>query len=161
MVEYSPPPADLSKLNPIQRYLQKGALETRDWFRLFIIVMSYLLLRPYIEWLMKKWFDADPKKSSQDAQAEAKLTARIPANAIRGNKSEGKGGSTAKASGSEPAGEEEITLRRPGKGGAEFTATTLQEQLLNWDDLDLKARKPVEGDKNDVTEWLGGWDEKI
>src|SRR5436853_4962428 len=83
MAKYAPTPP-LDKMNPIQRYLHKGALEPWDWARLALIVVAYLLLRPSIEWLMRKYFDADPFKTSQDARYAAKAKAKVSPNVIRG-----------------------------------------------------------------------------
>ena len=163
MTQYAPTP-NLDNMNPIQRYLHKGSLEPWDYFRLLLIVGGYLLLRPSIEAAMKWWFDADPGKTSQDARKhakEAKAAAKVSPNNIRSAKGateEDESTSTAgaKASGREGNTEDEIVLRRPGKGGSEFTAKTLEQQLLDWDDVE--SIRPAEGPKGDVTEWVQKWD---
>jgi len=148
-------------MNPIQRYLHKGSLEPWDWARLGLVVVAYILLRPSIEWLMKKWFDADPFRTSQDARKKAKAAAKVSPNAIRGAKGDTEKDNPQSTAGGTSSGREvntddDIVLRRPGKGGSEFTAKSFEEQLMDWDDVD--AIKTPEGPKGDVTEWVKKWD---
>jgi Protein trafficking PGA2 len=158
MVQYAPTPP-LDKMNPIQRYLHKGALEPWDWARLALIVITYLLLRPSIEWLMKKYFDADPFKTSQDARKAAKAKAKVSPNVIRGAaavaEQDPQSSADATASGTETTANDDMSGRR-GKGKSEFTAKTFEQQLLDWDDLE--EIQPVEGPKGDVSEWVKKWD---
>src|SRR2546423_6929268 len=119
MAQYAPTP-HLDKMNPIQRYLHKGALEPWDWARLALIVIAYLLLRPSIEWLVRKYFDADPFKTSQDARQAAKAKAKVSPNVIRGAVSETEQEnplslSHVTASGREPTANDVVSGRR-GKG---------------------------------------------
>ena len=160
MAQYAPTPR-LDKMNPIQKYLHKGELEPWDWARLALIVITYLLLRPSIEWLMKKYFDADPFKTSQDARqaAKAKTKAKVSPNAIRGAAVEEKqdeplSPSNAIASGTETTANDIVSGRR-GKGRSEFTAKTFEQQLLDWDDV--QDIQPVEGPKGEVSDWVEKW----
>lgn len=163
MAQYAPTPS-LEKMNPIQRYLHKGELEPWDWIRLALIVMSYFVLRPSIEAAMRWYFDADPGKTSQDARQKAKeekAKAKISPNDIRSarglsEKDVSTSAQDATASGRAGNGDDEIVLRRPGKGGSEFSAKTLEQQLLDWDDVD--GIQPVEGPRGDITEWVKKWD---
>jgi hypothetical protein len=159
MVQYAPTPP-LDKMNPIQRYLHKGALEPWDWARLALIVIAYILLRPSIEWLMKKYFDADPFKTSQDARHAAKAKAKVSPNVIRGATAKAEqedrlSPPNATASGTETTANDDMSGRR-GKGKSEFTAKTLEQQLLDWDDI--QGIQPAEGPKGDVSEWVKTWD---
>jgi hypothetical protein len=159
MVQYAPTPP-LDKMNPIQRYLHKGALEPWDWARLALIVIAYVLLRPSIEWLMKKYFDADPSKTSQEARHAAKAKAKVSPNVIRGATAKAEqedhlSPPNATASGTETTANDDMSGRR-GKGKSEFTAKTLEQQLLDWDDI--QGIQPAEGPKGDVSEWVKTWD---
>jgi len=159
MPEYAPTP-NLDNANPIQRYLHKGALEPRDWIALALIVICYVTLRPSIERLMQRYFDANPAKTSQDLWRAAKASkAKVSPNEIRGvqrqTKDEGEPSQTSvTASGKDVYSPDKIVLKR---GKSEFTAKTLEQQLLDWDDVE--ARQPKEGDKGDVLEWIDKWDE--
>ena len=161
MVEYSKPPP-LDKLNPVQRYLQKGELETGDWFKLALLVIVYLLLRPWIEHLFKAPFNADPRKTSQEANKGGKSKAKVSPNAIRGAVDDTDEGAAlepyATTSGRDPTMGSGAFVTRRGKGGTSGSQR-MEDTLLDWEDV--PARKPVEGDKGDVVEWLGSWDEKI
>jgi Protein trafficking PGA2 len=159
MAQYAPTPP-LDKMNPIQRYLHKGALEPWDWVRLALVVIAYILLRPSIEWLFKKYFDADPLKTSQEARQAAKARAKVSPNVIRGATAEAEqedslSPANATASGLETTANDEVSGRR-GKGKSAFTAKTLEQQLLDWDDI--QEIPPVEGPQGDVTEWVDRWD---
>jgi hypothetical protein len=159
MMQYAPTPP-LDKMNPVQRYLHKGALEPWDWVRLALIVIAYLLLRPSIEWLMKKYFDADPFKTSQEARHAAKAKAKVSPNVIRGATAEAEqedhlSPPNATASGIETTANDDMSGRR-GKRKSEFTAKTLEQQLLDWDDI--QDIQPAEGQKGDVSEWVKKWD---
>ena len=159
MTRYEPTPR-LDKVNPIQRYLHKGGLEPWDWARLAFIVVAYLLLRPYFEWLFKKYFDADPLKTSQEARQSATAKAKISPNAIRGVSREvGQKDplSTAEAttSGFEITANDDMSGRRS-KGKSAFTAKTLEQQLLDWDDIEEIPSS--HGPKGEVSEWVRKWD---
>lgn len=159
MARYAPTPA-LDRMNPIQRYLHKGALEPWDWARLALLVIAYILLRPSIEWLMKRYFDADPFKTSQDARQAAKAKAKVSPNAIRGVTTEVEqedlpSAPDAVASGTERTANDEVSGRR-GQGKSEFTAKTLEQQLLDWDDI--QEIQPLGGPTGEVSEWVQKWD---
>jgi hypothetical protein len=159
MVQYAPTPP-LDQMNPIQRYLHKGELEPWDWARLALIVIAYLLLRPSIEWLMRKYFDADPRKTSQDARRAAKAKAKVSPNAIRravleAEEEDSSSPANATASGTETTANDDMSGRR-GKGKSAFTAKTFEQQLLDWDDME--EIQPLEGPPGDVSEWVKKWD---
>lgn len=159
MAQYAPTPP-LDRMNAIQRYLHKGALEPWDWARLALIVIAYLLLRPSIEWLMQQYFDADPYKTSQEARQAAKAKAKVSPNVIRGATTEVEhedslSSANATASGTETTANDDVSGRR-GKGKSAFTAKTLEQQLLDWDDI--QETEPLDGPKADVTEWVKKWD---
>jgi hypothetical protein len=159
MVQYAPTPP-LDTMNPIQRYLHKGELEPWDWARLALIVIAYILLRPSIQWLMKKYFDADPLKTSQEARQAAKAKAKVSPNAIRGaavevEQEDPLSPANATASGTETTANDDMS-GRIGKGKSAFTAKTFEQQLMDWDDIqDIQS---VEGPKGDVSEWVKRWD---
>ena len=159
MTKYAPTPP-LDKMNPIQRYLHKGALEPWDWARLALIVIAYLLLRPSIEWLMRQYFDADPFKTSQEARQAETAKAKVSPNFIRGATAEVEqedslSSASATASGIETTANDDVSGRR-GKGKSPFTAKTLEEQLMDWDDI--QEIEPPGGPKGDVSEWVKKWD---
>ena len=163
MAQYAPTPP-LDKANPIQRYLHKGALEPWDWVGLALLVIAYLLLRPSIEWLMKKYFDADPFKTSQEARqaAKAKAKAKVSPNTIRGAAAEEEQAdalspSNATVSGLETTANDVVSGRRGKK--SVFTAKTFEQQLLDWDDV--QELETAEGPKGDVSEWVKTWDEGV
>jgi hypothetical protein len=159
MAQYAPTPP-LDKMNPFQRYLHKGALEPWDWARLALIIIAYLLLRPSIEWLMKQYFDADPFKTSQEARQAAKAKAKVSPNVIRGAPAEVEhedslSSASATASGTEATANDDVSGRR-GRGKPAFTAKTLEQQLLDWDDI--QEIETLDGPKGDVSEWVKKWD---
>ncbi|OCT49272.1 hypothetical protein CLCR_05222 [Cladophialophora carrionii] len=153
MVQYTPPPADLSHLNPIQRYMQKGELEGRDWAFLLIFVLAYLAARPAIQRGIKWWMADDELKEGERAQAEfLRSKAKVSPNTIRGNKSqeattipEGAGDTT---TGSSLDHTGNVTNRKA-------KDRSQAEILLDWDDQ--PERRPTEGDKADVVTWMNRW----
>ena len=111
---------------------------------------------------MKKYFDADPFKTSQEARqaAKAKAKAKVSPNAIRGAVAEAQqedpsSPTDAFASGTETTANDVVSGRR-GKGRSEFTAKTFEQQLADWDDI--QEIQPAEGPKGDVSEWVKTWD---
>jgi len=151
MVQYTPPPADLSQLNPIQRYLQKGELDARDFAYLFIFVLAYLAARPAIQRGIKWWMEDEDLKAGERAQAEF-LKAKIDPNRIRAaknrepasipeNSADTTTGSTVDKNGNV------VNRKTKDKSGTDV--------LLDWDDL--PETKPTGGDKADVVSWIDKW----
>lgn len=153
MVEYTPPPADLSRLNPIQRYMQKGQLERQDYVWLLIMVLAYFAARPYIQNLFKWWFNHDDLQEGEQVREEyLKSKAKVGPNAIRGTEAD------------EPVSipeklEDTTTGSHVDKKGKVVNRKTKEksgeEKLLDWDDE--PERTPTEGDKSDVVTWLDKW----
>jgi len=161
MVEYEPPPKDLSSLNPIQRYMQSGKGPdfnnfNKNWTYLIIGVIIYLfVVRPYIEKAAAWWFGgADMKEGQQALQdhARARAQAQIGPNAIRGTENQPPTAATENL-------DDSTTGRSFNTTGQVVNRKTKDksgvEQLLDWDDE--PARKPTEGDKSDVVAWLDKW----
>lgn len=154
MVDYSPPPEDLSQLNPIQRYMQKGSLDRDDYVWLLILVLAYFSMRPTIQKVFKWWFsEKDVREGEQILNEYAQSKAKVGPNSIRGTESQDSTtipteiGETS-ASGS--------NVDKTGKVVNRKTRDTAGEaQLLDWDDE--PARIPAEGDKTDVVAWLDKW----
>lgn len=151
MVEYTPPPADLSHLNPVQRYLQKGQLDSRDLAYLFIFVLAYLAARPAIQRGIKWWMADEELLAGERAQAEF-LKAKIDPNSIRGSKA------SQATSIPELAGDA-ATGSSVDQNGTVVNRKTKENSgtdvLLDWDDQ--PGRKPTEGDKADVVSWMNRW----
>ena len=151
MVQYTPPPADLSQLNPIQRYLQKGELDTRDFAYLFIFVLAYFAARPAIQRGIKWWLADEDLRAGERAQAEF-LKAKVDPNIIRATKTRetastpGNSGDTTTGSNVDKNGTV-VNRKTKDKSGTDV--------LLDWDDQ--PERKPTEGDKADVVSWLNKW----
>ncbi|KIV85885.1 hypothetical protein PV11_01537 [Exophiala sideris] len=152
MVEYVAPPEDFSRLNPIQRYMQKGQLERQDYIWLILIVAAYFTARPYIQSFFKWWMGDDAMKEGEKAQEEYfKSKAKVGPNAIRGTETEDSTTIPEKspgASGSSADKKGNVMNRKTNE-------RTGEDQLLDWDDE--PARKPAEGDKSDVVAWLDKW----
>ena len=156
MAKYAtPPPADLSGLNPIQRYLQKGELENRDWAYLLILVLAYFAARPTIQRLMKAWLADDDVKEGERAQKEfqqSQAKAKIGPNSIRGN--EAQEATTIP----ETSGDTTTGTSLDAKGSVTNRKTKENPEtktLLEWDDQ--PERKPTAGDKGDVVAWMNRW----
>lgn len=160
--EYTPPPSDLSGLNPIQRYMQRG-LTTQDYAYLFIFVLAYIAARPYVKkgakWLLapKELIEAERIQNEYYETQEAKVSA----NEIR---AKGNGGESVMVDGTgddvKASGREEETgnvVNRKAKTQTPATSKSEEEKLLDWDDEPARAK--VEGDKGDVVSWLNKWDE--
>ncbi|KIW65645.1 hypothetical protein PV04_07886 [Phialophora macrospora] len=153
MVKYTPPPADLSHLNPIQRYMQKGELEGRDWAYLLIFVLAYLAARPAIQRGIKWWMADEELKAGERAQAEfLRSKARVSPDTIRGSKSQEATpvpeGSGDKTTGSSLDNKGKVTNRKA-------KDRSPADILLEWDDQ--PERKPADGDKVDVVAWMNRW----
>lgn len=161
MVEYVPPPADLSKLNPVQRYLQKGQLDRQDYIYLCLLVAIYFIARPAIQnffaWFMGGSKEVEEGEKEREAYNERR--ARVSANAIRGGKDEPEDitsdpleGTTSGANVKKGANGEVSNRKTKGPKGEKSEA----DKLLDWDDEPPRA--PVEGDKSEITKWLDHWD---
>lgn len=159
MVEYTPPPADLSRLNPVQRYLQKGSLDWSDYFWLILAVLAYAAARPMLQKFMSGK-DQTAEEGVQERDAYNQRRARVGANAIRGGKEEPEEIATADetttsgANVKHDAGGEVLNRKAKGSRGPRSEA----DKLLDWDDDDAPGRTTVEGDKSDITAWLDKWD---
>ncbi|KIW91998.1 uncharacterized protein Z519_06980 [Cladophialophora bantiana CBS 173.52] len=153
MVEYTPPPEDLSRLNPIQRYMQKGQLDKQDYVYLFIIVAIYFMARPKIEEFFKWWMGQKDLKEGEQARTEYMHSrAKVGPNVIRGTESTvletipEVSGDTATGTNMDKKGKV-MNRKTKEKSGA--------EKLLDWEDE--PERKPTEGDKSDIVAWLDRW----
>ena len=160
MVEYSPPPADLSQLNPIQRHMQKGSLDRQDYAYLLILVLAYVAFRPAIKrgaaWLLAPK-DFEEGQQAQKDFAEGRAKATIGANAIRGGKDETdelvrSGEADATASGVDPQSKGQLQNRK--MKGQDPNKSEV-DKLLDWDDEPVSVKQ--EGDKSDVLTWLDKW----
>lgn len=184
MVEYIPPPADLSKLNPIQRYMQKGSLEWSDYMRLAVLVLAYWFLRPYIQRAAKR-FLSDSSIEEGEAEAEAykqrRAVAAVGANDIRSGKksSEGKtlgqllddgidgvaatSGADAKPMDVGEAQDAEVKNRKQKKKGVSFAPEkSAEDKTLDWeDDSEFDPRKgpagSTQGGSGDIKQWMEKW----
>lgn len=155
MPEYDPPPKDLTRLNPIQRYMQKGSLEKQDYAWLFILVLAYFTVRPYLQELAKRFFSPDTVEGEriQQEYIQTKAKAKIGPNAIRGTDHQ--------ELETIPESKEDVTTsgtQTTSKGKAinrKNKEKSLQDQLLDWDDE--PARPAEEPGKADVVSWLDKW----
>ena len=162
MVEYVPPPADLSRLNPIQRYMQKGTLEWSDYFWLCVVVAVYLIARPAIrKFIMGK--DQAEAEGEYERGKYQERRAKVGLNNIREGKAEPEDITAATettASGANVKNDAggEVLNRKP-KGSK--VPKSEADKLLNWDDEGSAAepsRTTAEGGKSDVAAWLDKWD---
>jgi hypothetical protein len=162
MVQYSPPPVNLDRLNPIQRYMQKGSLDTRDYIYLAIFVLLYLAARPAIKKGAEWWLAPKDYREGQQAQKEllqARARAKIGANAIRDGKERPQElnedtGTEVQASGVDSQQTGQVQHRKTKQLDLSKSEA---DKLLDWDDE--PARPKQEGDKSDVVTWLNKWDE--
>lgn len=185
MVKYTPAPADLSKLNPIQRYMQKGSLDWSDWLRLIALIAAYWFLRPYIQNIVRKYSgeDVTQGEAEQEAYSKRREAAAVGANDIRSGKKipegktlgqlldEGVDGFDKKAvsSGAAPAGAEgndgEVKSRKQKKKGVSFAPEkSAIDRTLEWEDESEfdPRRKVVEGEEGepvpgDIKQWMEKW----
>lgn len=156
MPNYTPPPASLDHLNPIQRYLQKGRLEFQDYVNVLLVAAAYFILRPYLEAGMKRIFENKDLKEGEEAQKEyieSKTKPKVGANEIRGGKTAAVGSST-ETTGADivPA---NLPINRKSNLTDEVPPPTAQ-QLLDWDDIVTTGT--TEGGKADVATWIDSWD---
>ncbi|EHY59708.1 hypothetical protein HRR83_001018 [Exophiala dermatitidis] len=154
MVDYVPPPRDLSHLNAVQRYMQKGSLDKQDYIWLVLIVFAYFTARPYIQELFKRFFNHQDIEEGEKTRAEyIQSKAKVGPNSIRGTEAEE---STTIV---ELSGDTKASGRNSEKKGKAVNRKTKEksevDKLLDWDDE--PERKPVEGDKTDVATWLDKW----
>jgi len=185
MVEYTPPPKDFSKLNPIQRYMQKGSLDFSDWLRLGAVVFAYWLLRPYFQKLAKKWSDEAVQTGEEEQAAyEQRRTQAAISNDIRsGKKSKDADGRTlgqlldegadsfaetsgAKAAPAVPAQEGAVKNRKQKKPkGVSFAPEKSEvDKTLDWEDESEfdPRRKPLTAQEQaeaggDIKQWMEKW----
>jgi len=151
MVDYAPPPEDLSQLNLIQRYMQKGSLDRQDYVWLLILVLAYFSARPYIQSVFKWWFsENDVKEGEQVREEYMRSKAKVGPNSIRGIETQESIAETGETStsGSNVDKKGKVTNRKIKEKSGE-------EELLDWDEE--PARAPAEGDKADVVAWLDKW----
>lgn len=184
MVQYRvPPPKDLSKLNPIQRYMQKGSLEWNDYMRLAVLVLAYWFLRPYIQRAAKRWMgdsSIDEGEAETEAYKQRRAAAAVGANDIRSGKKspenktlgtlldEGADGVAAtsgvhaKGIDSSEAQEGDVKNRRPKKKGVSFAPEKSDlDKTLDWeDDSEFDPRRGPAGSQagnGDIKQWMEKW----
>lgn len=142
--------------------MQKGSLDRDDYIRLGLLVLVYFILRPYIEKLFQAGFGSrEIEEGEQILQEYTQGKAKLDGNALRSSKSSaldtaavtGEGAVTTGSKASK-SGE---TVNRKVKFKVDQAEKSAQEKLIDWDGE--PARKPVEGDMSDVTNWLDRWDE--
>ncbi|KIX98769.1 uncharacterized protein Z520_05230 [Fonsecaea multimorphosa CBS 102226] len=152
MVKYTPPPEDLSRLNPIQRYMQKGQLDKQDYVYLCLFVLVYFIFRPKIEEFFKWWMSPKGLQEGEEALAAYKQKAKVGPNVIRGTESRSLetipeiSADTATGTNMDKKGKV-VNRKTKEKSG--------EEKLLDWEDE--PERKPTEGDKSDIVAWLDKW----
>lgn len=184
MVKYTPPPQDLSKLNPIQRYMQKGSLEFSDWLRLGAVVLAYWLLRPYFQRLAKRYLSDEAVQEGEEEQ-EAYKQRRAQAaisNGIRSGKKNDQGdgktlgqlleegtdgfahSSGAKAAPTVPVQEGDVKNRKQKKSkGVSFAPEKSEvEKTLDWEDESEfdPRREPSTSQEQaggDIKQWMEKW----
>lgn len=163
MPTYTPPPASLDHLNPLQRYLQKGSLDFQDYMHLFLLVLGYFVCRPYIDAGMKKFFkhkDLSEGEEIQKEYVESKLKPKVGANEIRGAKTttleSGAGTATSGADTKLANTPVSRKAKQPAEELGEVPEQTA-EQLLEWDDITTTGT--TEGPKADVLTWIDKWDQ--
>lgn len=161
MVEYTPPPEDLSRLNPIQRYMQKGELDWNDYYWLIGVVLLYVLVRPAIQKFFK-WAmggDTTEEQGGQEREAYYQRRAKVGPNSIRGGRDEpvdmDLGAAEVTTSGASLNDKGAVSNRKAkGPKGEKSEA----DKLLDWDDE--PSRGPAAGDKSDIMQWLDRWDKE-
>lgn len=182
MVEYVPPPQDLSKLNPIQRYMQKGSLDFADWLRLGAVILAYWLLRPYFQRLAKKWSD-ETREGEEETEAykQRRAAAAVSANDIRSTKKTTDGktlgelldqgsdaflkdSDTKTTAVSEKQDTSEVKNRKKKSKGVSFAPEKSElDKTLDWEDESEfdPRRGPVtaEGGEQpgEIEQWLNKW----
>lgn len=179
MVNYVPPPKDLSRLNPIQRYFHKGALETADYYRLVFIAILWWFLRPYVQRFFK-YLSKDVQKGEEEEDAYKERRAKAADMRPGKQKAEGKtlgellddgpDGMMAQSTGvkSSTAGDatpEVKSRKQPKKKGVSFAPEkTDAERTLDWEDeSEFDPRRPpvvAEGGQpqsGDIKAWMEKW----
>lgn len=184
MVEYTPAPQDLSKLNPIQRYMQKGSLDTSDWLRLGAVIVAYWLLRPYFQKLAKKYFGNGIEEGEEEQQAYQQRRAQAAiSDDIRSGKKTGEGKTLGQllddgaegfveSTGAKPASaakaeEGEVKNRKQKKSkGVSFAPEKSEvDKTLDWEDESEfdPRRKPMtsqehaQAEGGDIKKWMEKW----
>lgn len=186
MVEYTPPPQDLSKLNPIQRYMQKGSLDFSDWLRLGAVVLVYWLLRPYFQKLAKKWSDDAVQKGEEEQAAYQQRRAQAAiSDDIRSGKKRQQGegktlgnlleegadgfaeSSGAKAASNVPGQDGEVKNRKQKKTkGVSFAPEKSEvDKTMDWEDESefdprrkpLTSQEQAEAEGGDIKQWMEKW----
>jgi hypothetical protein len=158
MVDYNPP-ADLSRLNPIQRYMHKGELEWTDYYWLIAIVFVYIMARPTLQNLFARSFGGNAAESEGVGEREAyyERRAKVGPNAIRGERDDPIDITNDNAADVTTTGSVNKTngavSNRKGKG-----PKSEADKLLDWDGE--PSRDTSEGDKTDVMQWLNKWDKE-
>lgn len=159
MVEYTPPPKDLSRLNPIQRYMQKGYLEWSDYAMLVALITAYWLIRPALQRFFKSV--AAPEvvegEQEQDAYQKRRAQAAIDANEIRSGKA------PSKADGRKTVGQllDEGSagfLPKEDQGVSTSTSTPAGGQVVSRQEGKKKARKgvsfaPEKSEEDRILDW--------
>lgn len=185
MVEYTPPPQDLSKLNPIQRYMQKGSLDFSDWLRLGAVVLAYWLLRPYFQRLAKRYLSDETVQEGekeQEAYKQRRAQAAI-SNDIRSGKKNDQGDgktlgqlldegtdSLARSSGAKAAptvlvqeGDVKNRKQKKPKGVSFAPEKSQAEKTLDWEDESEydPRRQPSTSQEQaaggDIKQWMEKW----
>ena len=160
MVEYGPIPDRLDQMNPIQRWMQKPSLEISDYAWLLILVLGYVVVRPYtkeaIKWLLAP---KEVKEGDMAMKEHFESRAKVDANSIRGSsKTTGPESIPAARKDIAASGSNIVTDGQVSNRKLKSTATgkSEEEKLVDWDDE--PPREPVPGDKTDVVAWLDKWD---
>lgn len=178
MKQYQPAPTDLSRLNSVQRYFQKGSLDWSDYGYLLILVVIYWFLRPHIERIVKRWSEESLGEKERKAYEQRRDEAKVNANSIRSGKSQPSGkilGSTtedgqegvvsATATGTR---NEETDLKsrkqQKSKKGASSAEKSAEDKTLDWEDdsefdaaIKTAPSAEIQPEKNDIKEWMEKW----
>lgn len=186
MVEYTAPPEDLSRLNPIQRYMQKGSLEWSDWMRLGVIVLIYWLVRPYAQKLFRRWGEEAITEGEKEKAAyeERRAAASVSANDIRTGKKETEGKTLGYVLAAGPEGlaassgadstvasatqgqDGEMKNRKAKKKGVSFAPEKSEvDKTLDWEDdsefdprrSPLSSSERADSSTGDIKQWVDKW----
>ncbi|KAK5070749.1 hypothetical protein LTR64_007474 [Lithohypha guttulata] len=185
MVDYVPPPKDLSRLNVVQRYMQKGSLDWSDYLRLAALVLTYWFLRPYIMRLAKRWSDDAVRKGEEEQAAyqERRAAAAVAANEIRSGKKEKEGktlgqlldegssgavassGADSSAKHANETQQNEMKNRKQKKKGVSFAPEKSEtDKTLDWEDESefdpRRGPQPVVAEvpaSGDIKQWMEKW----
>lgn len=186
MKQYQTPPPgqelDLSRLNPVQRYFHKGALDWSDYGRLLVIVAIYWFLRPYIQKVAKRWSDESQGDDEREAYKQRREDAQVGANSIRSGKEPPKGktlgdildhgieghtnsaSATATATQNEEAGMKNRKQQKSKKGVSFVAEKSAEDKTLDWEDesefnpsLNAASTEETQPERNDIKEWMEKW----